>query len=609
MGTTVTPLLAARAVLGLAVATPWLALVHVPGALGFALVMLAVVASLHGWGLLVKRLARIDDAPSALVVHWGLAVVIALGGLAMTAHALGRTTQLALLLAGVALHAGLLILDRRDHETRLVAFFRAADARYWLIPAIGLLLVASLHVLGAAGDVTASPFDDDGSLPAQLQRLWDTGTLADPIGFARESQLGGHVVTSAFVTALAGVRWVRVVDGLGFALLLWLALAHLRPRSPTGSVWAVLLLFVAASYPSVATDATPRWLASSVLLSLYVTFDRYASPEDDRWLWPLGLLAGAVAVLRSELVPIATAIVASAGLVAIGRSGGGRRLVALVVVPLVAVLPFVVGRMAARRAVPSGSIAELVHARSIALPILLFVGLLVLAIWALVRTTRGPWRWIAIAAIAGLAGIAVQLTCTRPYATAFVWPIVVSAGLAIGLGALRTATLDVRAAALVLSLVAAVLIYDGRDAPGRVRWARHATELASDVAYLRDAYPAAPAGNSYASLLAQVPAGATVAVWVARPESLDYARHRIRDLRGPRTATHRTALLRSLHAEYLLFEDDHLPAERARRDLFYRLVCPETSTESLCTDDLQLIAQRNPLVATEGSSRLVRLPP
>jgi hypothetical protein len=605
----VTPLVAARVILGGAVVAPWLALLHLRGASGFALVMIAVVASLHGWGLLVKRLARIDEAPAALVVHWGLAATLALAGLAMMVHAGGHTTQLGLVLGGLVLHGALVIVDRGDHEARLVAFLRAADARYWMIPAIGLALVATLHVLGAAGDVTSSPFDDDGSLPAQLQRLWDTGTLADPIGFARGSQLGGHVVAGALITVLGGAPWFRVVDGLGFALLLWLALVHLRPRTPTASMWAVLLIFVAASYPSVATDAAPRWLAASLLLSLYVTFERYADPEDDRHLWPLGLVAAAVAVLRSELVPISVAIVASAGLVALGRSGGGRRGVALVVIPLAAVIPFLVVRIGARSSVPSGSLAALRHGGAMVVPGLMFLGILVVAIWGLVRTSSGPRRWIAIAAIAGLAGIAAQLTCTRPYATQFIWPIVVSATLAIGLGALRTAALEPRAIALVLSLVAAVLVYDGRDVPGRVRWSRRYTDLVEDLQYVSHAFPVAVRPDPYGPLLARVPAGATVVAWVARPELLDVAGHRIFDLRNPRAAARRASLIQSLHPDFLLFEDDHLPAERARRDLFYRLACPEGATEAYCLDDLQAIAAQHPSVATEGSVHLVRLRP
>ncbi len=599
-----TPVVAARGALGLAVLVPWLALLPIPGALGFALVMLAVIAAFAGWGLLVARLARIEDAPVALVIHWGLAAMIGLAGVALLLHQLGHAVQLALVVAGMVLHGGLLLLDRRKHEERLVDFLRAEDSRFWLIPAIALATVAALHVLGTAGDVISSPFDDDGSLPAQLHRLWQTGTLADPIGLARDAQLGGNVTASALVTALTGIAWFRVVDGLGFALLLWLAITHLRPRTATASLWALLLVLVAASYPAVAADANPRWLATSLLLALFVTFERYAVPDDDRELWPLGLLAAAVAVLRSELVPVAIAMIASAGVLAIGRSGSRRRTYALLVLPLAAVIPFVIARIAARASVPAGALAG---RHGIVVPLLIFSGLLVIAIWIPLVTSRGPRRWIAIAALLGLAGILAQLTGTRPYALNLVWPILVAAGLALGLGALRTGTLDLRACALVLSLLAAVLIYQGRDGSGRTRWSRRYSDLTSGIEYLRHAYPSTAQPDPYAPLLASVPEGATIAVWVARPELLDVRLHRLFDLRTPRSAARPIVILDTLHPDYLLVEDDHLPAERARRDVWFRLACPELSMQPFCLDDLQAFVQKLPQVASSGTVRLVRV--
>lgn len=611
MGAALTPTRVARGVLALGVLVPWLGLAPIAGALGLALAAIAITASFAGWGRLVARLAKIEDAPLALLVHWGLAAAMGLAGLALVAHQLGHAVQLAIVIAGLALHGALLVVDRARHEAQLAAFLRAPDARYWILPALGLVAVAALHVLGTAGDPSASPFDDDGHVPAQVARLWQTGVLGDPLGYARDAQLGGHVTASALVTSLAGTAWFRLVDALGFAFLLWLAIARLRPRTPATSTAAMLLVFVAASYPAVATDATPRWLATSLLLALFSTFERYAAPEDDRELWPLGLLAAAVCVLRSELIPIGVAMLASAGLLAIGRSGSRRRTYALLVIPLACVLAYVVARLLARGAVPASVLGG---RHGVLGPLLAFAGMAIVAIAAPVAITRGPRRWIAIAALLGLAGIVAQLTGTRPYALGFVWPILVAAGFAVASCAQRAeptelgaTTSDPRAITLVLALLAATLIYDGRDATGRGRWVRRYADLASSIEYVRHAYPSAPTPDPYARILASAPPGSTVAVWVARPERLDFRAHRILDLRTPRAAPRRAAVLRALHPDFLLVEDDHLPAERARRDLWYRLACPPPATEAFCLDDFQMLVQTSPEVASDGTLRLVRL--
>src|SRR5262249_22175758 len=115
------------------------------------------------------------------------------------------------------------------------------------------------------------------------------------------------------------------------------------------------------------------------------------------------------------------------------------------------------------------------------------------------------------------------------------------------------------AVALVLALCSIVVVSEGQSALKRnVGWAWRAWDLLFDVEYARHA---APEGGSYEQLLARVPHGDNVAVWVARPELLDYAQHRIVDLRTPRVARLRDSeklaeVVSGAHAGWLLIEDD-----------------------------------------------------
>ena len=618
MGAAVTPHLVARLILWLAIVAPWLSLLPVTSpVIAIALAVLTLVGAFHGVGLLVARLARRDDLPAALLVHWGLAAMLGIAGALMMVRAYGSTAQTILVVAGAALHSGLLILDRDRRRELISAALRARETRFWIVPGLLLVAVAALHVLGAAGDLGARPFDDDGHHLAQLQRLLDTGTLADPIGFARSSQLGGQVVAGAFARVLGDVQLVRVIDGgLGFGLLVWLALTRLRPRDATTGVWAVLLIFVAASYPFVAIDPSPRWLATTLILAVYVTVREL---DTSRGVWPLGLVAGALATLRMELVPVAVAVVIGAAVV--HRTGLGlRRIAVLVVVPLAVVLPYVIVWLSAKGSIEATAYAVVAPSRPLVVPLVAFVAIVGVGA-GLARLVRDPAaRWITIATLAGCAGIASQLAGPRPYAATFLWPILVGGGLALGVEALRArAASSARppALALVISLLACVLIYDGRDVPGRVRWVRRYAELVANIEYLRHA-PLERAPDRYASLLAQVPAGATVAVWVTRPETLDYARHRFVDLRVPRIARlrqHRwdprgsrlASLLAGIHADYLLVEDDHRRIERGQRDLLYRFACPPGGTERACADELEAIVLGHRVVATAPGARLVDL--
>ncbi|HEX8111326.1 MAG TPA: hypothetical protein VF516_26535, partial [Kofleriaceae bacterium] len=127
-----------------------------------------------------------------------------------------------------------------------------------------------------------------------------------------------------------------------------------------------------------------------------------------------------------------------------------------------------------------------------------------------------------------------------------------------------------------------------------------------------------PAGapDPYASILADAPPGATVAVWVGQPERLDYARHRVIDLRAPAAArlrVHRfaphtsqlAALVSGVAASFLLIEDDDVRIERIHDDVVYRLACRQP--RPMCDDDLEALAAQHPLVARRGNLRLIDL--
>jgi len=257
-------------------------------------------------------------------------------------------------------------------------------------------------------------------------------------------------------------------------------------------------------------------------------------------------------------------------------------------------------------------------------------------------------RWVAVATAVALGALAAHVTGAGPYALRLAWPIGIafaitlvielsgnrSSGASLGaspgaslgaspgasLGASPGASLDplpgasLGPAALITALVLGVLLQEGRDAPGRLRWSRRLAAAATDIEALRR--PPGDGAERYAELLAGVPPGATVAVWVAEPERLDYARHRIVDLRTPagarlrefRWAAHASPLaplLAQLPAAFLLIEADDAHVQRVQTDLLYRLLCqPE---RPICADDLEAIALGHPIAAQRDRLRLVDL--
>jgi hypothetical protein len=394
-------------------------------------------------------------------------------------------------------------------------------------------------------------------------------------------------------------------------------------RGAGAALWRMLVVIAASALALAPLDAHPSWTAAGLALALYVT----VSELDPAPPLPVALLAGALVVLRFELVPLAVAGV----WVAWWRDRGNHRRTAVLLLGVAAVLlPFAIARATAWShvspaaqalvRVPHGSwLVRVALALAIAIPSAFILQLAVPASRAL--------RWVGIATACALGGVATGATGAGAYSLRFAWPI----GLAFALLAIIEITrtrhphparrapdesLASGPAALIAVLLLCVLLYEGREAPGRLHWSRRLSSAASAIEQLQR--PPAEPPDPYRALLASVPRGATVAVWVGEPERLDYARFRIVDLRTPAGARLRTfrwedhrsrleALVAQVRAAYLLVEADDAHALRTQTDLLYRLACGAPSP--ICDDGLDAIARHHPVIAERAGVRLVDLRP
>ena len=605
----------ASALAAAAIALPWLTLLPLPGVAAVLAHALTLIAAFHGAGLVVARLAGLrtrDRAAGAaspwLVVQWGAAALIGLSGLAIAAGAGTLATHAVLVFGFVAVHTGSVGLRFTHHAGRVEDAL--AGPRDWIVPAALLAVLGTLAVLGAAGDPLARPFDDDGHVVAQLRRVLDTGALGDPIGYPRSAQLGGQIALAA-VASGAGDGFARIVDALAMVLALGLAVSRIRGRDASSALWASVLVVAAFGLALAPSDPLPCWTAVGLTVALYATL----SDTEPAPALPLAITAGALIALRFELAPIAAVAVIAAWW---QRRTDRRRTAALIAGVLGVSAPLLVARMVAWRSLPATAGAAS-SAPETALAVRLFGAAALAAPAACVLRLALPdsraLRWAALAAAAALAALAAQVTGAGAYSRSLAWPIAIAFAITLVVELARSRWSG--PSALITALVLCVVVYEGREAPGSLRWSRRLTEAAATIAYLQ--HPSAETPEPYAPLLAQVPVGATVAVWVAEPERLDYADHRIIDLRTPAGARLRAdrwdvgagqgkqleALLAALPASFLLIEDGDAHARGVATALLHRLAC--RTRPAVCADDLAAIAERHRIVAQRGALRLVEL--
>jgi hypothetical protein len=595
-----------------AIALPWLTLLPLHGVAAAIAHALTLIAAFHGAGRIVAWLAGRPEAAPLLVIQWGIAALIGLSGIAIACHAGTLAGHAVLVFGCVAIHTAALGLGFSEHVERLEAVL--AGPRIWLVPAALLAVLGAIAVLGAAGDSFAQPFDGDGHLMAQLHRVLGTGALMDPIGYPRHAGLGGQVALAAIASS-PGDDLPHGVEPLAAALALGLAISSLRAREPVAALWAVVLVVAGFALPFAPYDPLPCWAAAGLIVALHhMLGDAEPAPL------PLGILAGALVVLRHELAPVAAAAVAAGWW---RRPRDPRRAVVLLGGVLAVALPFVIARTLAWRSIPALSppllSTVLLHVSRAPLAVRALAAAAIAVPAALVlRLALPDHRALAAAATTtavGLGAIVAHLAGTGGAGSGslrLLWPVGIAFAITLVVELARSRWSG--PAALLVSLGLCVTIYEAGEAPGHLRWSRRMTEAATGIDHL--ARPPGDAGDPYAPLLAGVRPGATVAVWVAEPERLDYARHRILDLRTPagaRLREHRfrdhislaAALLGRLGADYLLLEADDLRVLRIQSDLIYRWLCREP--RPICDDDLEAVARAHRVIAERNGVRLVDL--
>ncbi len=633
--------LASASVAALAMA-PWLGLLAgrgTPSAAGVLGHAVALVAALHGAGAVVEWAAGAPRRREVwLRVAWGAALMMAVGGALMMLGAFPVRGQTALLYLGGIAHSAELARRARGYSDELATALRGERRARWLFLIFAISAVAVLHVLAAVGTVARRPWDGEMHLLGQLRLLADTGGLGDGVGFPRAQQLGGGAVLAA-LAGLGELGWARMLDGVGLALLLALVGARLAALDEEGPLWAGLLVLVVMAFARVTFDASLFWMATALLVAGAMSLEgEVGSPRRSA---PAVLVAAALITLHHALLPCGLVLLLAA---LWPHRRGAAGLLALAAVALAAVAPYVIERGRAAADVPAavralispgsgfslGRLAVFALVAAPSLPLLRWLlradradGDAVLSPPPSASSSTLAARWFALALATGFAGVFSQLWVMRPYAFRYTYVFALALAAFAAVRYLeRTATaavtppprsllgsssrvrsLPLRSA--LLSLVLIVSVYEAQERRGGLRWTRRLAELGDAADHVLITGAAAPPSTLTAAL-AQVPAGATVAIWLGHPEQLDHARHRVLDLRTPVVASLRARsparfgrLLSALAPDFLLYE----VALPDRNTLAGQLCL----TFAACLDDLSQLSEPHRVVWSGEGLRLLML--
>ncbi len=509
-------------------------------------VSLAIAAALHGLGRAIGSLIGDDDAPVALAIAWGLAGYLALGGWLSAAGVFDLQVQRIVLSAATAI--GAVWCGGRE----LRAPRRPRLGLALVVPAVAIVAVL-IHLLGYAGWWQGAFSDGEAHLLGPLGRLATSGELGDPFALPRTHGLGGNAVLHALAGGLGDWRMCHAIDrGLGLALFVALAFRGIG-RGPVRALALFAIVAMVAGFAEYGADLAPRTTLIALLAALHQTLARRPSSAARDAVAPI-LLAAAAATLRHGALG-ALAVITVVAVLDTEREQR-RRAVALAALVIAAVLGgYLLSAVMASAGEPAapGVVAVL---RPGAAGRLALCGVIAAIAYALAHVALRGHDDRAL--VVTIAATCAAIACAGPLAPArMVWLTVQPLSLALVLlmiaPLLASATDDLvaspRAAAAAVGLVLAFAIL--RQPTGRpaLPWDHRVGKLMEGARKLAAGAPTPDEREAaaYRDVLAGVPRGTRVGLWVDRPDLVDYRGHAIFDLRTPATAACVKGIPRAFH--------------------------------------------------------------
>ena len=318
-----------------------------------------VLGSFVGWGtLLARRLVPGRPVDPALRAAWGVALLVAVGGVLSMLCLISRGRVAALVMGGLLGLALDLGARRAELLESMLAAFRSRPRAVGVTIGLGALALLALVQAAGAGLTLAYYWNcDDG--PAYLvfpAEMLSAGCSVQPFSIRGLNSYGGQPFLNALMMSQLPTTAVFLFDRglcllIAFGLVLWYPL---RRRA-----LALLPLALLVTVPDIRANTTATMSAAVLYLAAFRTLE-LLPPEEGlprRVGTLLALIAAALAALRqSNVVPAAALILLAYGGLVARAAPAERRTVLrnfgrVTLLCLALLLPWIVSSFRSARAI------------------------------------------------------------------------------------------------------------------------------------------------------------------------------------------------------------------------------------------------------------------
>jgi hypothetical protein len=329
-----------------------------------------------------------------------------------------------------------------------------------------------------------------------------------------------------------------------------LAIPNRRLRGSSAVIASLPLALTAIA--EYLTGMAPFASLVVLIVAAILTLERARSDRPGPHLVLATLAAAAAATVAHAALVVALAVViaGSARVDDLGRAARTWR-VRIAAVALLVIGPYLLTTAGAwahspyaavRRAVPAAIGAGL-------------AGGLALALISALAVRERSRRVVLIAACASI-GVAGALAPSAAAVAAYALPVTVALVLVVAMASVSGSTPPGTAAVAVTALVGLLAVARFQYGEPLLGWRIRAVQLIDDARAVGEVAPAdvTRLAAEYAVAQRTVPPGARLAVWVDRPDLIQYDRNRVTDLRAP-AVRHLGDSLARMRLDFVLVDD------------------------------------------------------
>lgn len=274
---------------------------------------LFVFASFLGYGELLRRALNrreFDDLGWGLKAAWGMAVVLAIGGVLMALH-LAVTVVLSLVvIVGVVAAAGFAV-DALRKKPPTLADFKVSWPGFVLGGLAAMAFASSI-----AWPHHIDPNDDLVCYLMLPVKILQTGTLIEPFSFQRAGTFGGQSLLQAVIMIVGGERNGHVPDrGLAMLIMFGVLVGATRGLKGQYGIVRFVLLFAFWFVPVPRISTNGAMVGGCLLAAMLATRELALRAQSKDWIvyLPVGLLmAGACSIRPTFTFVIGSIMVALA---------------------------------------------------------------------------------------------------------------------------------------------------------------------------------------------------------------------------------------------------------------------------------------------------------